>query len=124
MKERILKSSDYGARENQAVLQVLVELAQVLGGQQGSFVIVGGSVPSLLFDNAKPKHIGTLDVDLNLNPEVLLGYSYAELVKDLEVRGYKRNQDDLKPFQLLRKVEMQDKGSPVSVIIDLLMPKN
>jgi len=44
MNEKILKASDYGDRENQAVLQVLIELAQILGSQHGNFVIVGGLV--------------------------------------------------------------------------------
>ncbi|MFK5915545.1 MAG: hypothetical protein QM484_14355, partial [Woeseiaceae bacterium] len=69
MNEKLLKASDYGDRENKAVFQVLIELAQILGSQHGNFVIVGGSVPSLLFDKAIPEHIGTLDIDLNLNPE-------------------------------------------------------
>lgn len=56
MNEKLLKASDYGDRENQAVLQVLVELAQILGSQHQNFVLVGGSVPSLLFENATPEH--------------------------------------------------------------------
>ena len=52
MNEKLLKASDYGDRENKAVFQVLIELAQILGSQHGNFVIVGGSVPSLLFDKA------------------------------------------------------------------------
>ena len=39
MKERLLKASDYGDRENQAVLQVLVELAQILGSQHKNFAL-------------------------------------------------------------------------------------
>ena len=47
MNESYLRASDYGDRENQAVFQVLIELAQILGAQHGNFVIVGGSVPLL-----------------------------------------------------------------------------
>lgn len=77
MNDKFLKASDYGDRENQAVFQVLVELAQILNSQHENFVLVGGSVPSLLFKNATPEHIGTLDIDLNLNPEALGEYHYA-----------------------------------------------
>ena len=79
MNEKLLKASDYGDRENRAVLQVLVELAQILNSQNKNFVLVGGSVPSLLFNDTTPEHIGTLDIDLNLNPEALGVYDYAEL---------------------------------------------
>jgi len=121
--EKILKASDYGDRENQTVLQVLVELAQILGSQHGNFVIVGGSVPSLLFNDATPEHIGTLDIDLDLNPEALGDYDYAELVEVLEAHDYERGIKGLKPFQLQRTIDLKDGGRAIPVIIDLLMPK-
>lgn len=124
MNEKILKASDYGDRENQAVLQVLIELAQILGAQHGNFVIVGGSVPSLLFSDAKPEHIGTLDIDLDLNTEALGDYDYAELVQELEDHGYERGIKGLKPFQLRRIIDLKDGAQAIPVIIDLLMPKD
>jgi hypothetical protein len=124
MNESYLRASDYGDRENQAVFQVLVELAQILGAQHGNFVIVGGSVPSLLFRNAMPAHIGTLDIDLDLNPEALGDYDYAELVQELENHDYERNVEGLKPFQLRRIIDLKDGARPVPIIIDLLMPKD
>lgn len=80
MTDSMLRASHYGDRENQAVHSVLIELAQVLGSQSGNFVLVGGSVPALLYGNAVPEHVGTLDIDLDLNPEALGDYGYAELV--------------------------------------------
>ena len=124
MNEKLLKASDYGDRENQAVLQVLVELAQILGSQHQNFVLVGGSVPSLLFENATPEHIGTLDIDLDLNPETLGDYDYAELVKELEDHEYERGIKGLKPFQMQRTIDLKDGAKPIPVIIDLLMPKD
>lgn len=124
MNGKLLKASDYGDRENQAVLQVLVELAQILGSQHQNFVLVGGSVPSLLFENATPEHIGTLDIDLDLNPETLGDYDYAELVKELEDHDYERGLKGLKPFQMRRTIDLKDGAKPIPVIIDLLMPKD
>ena len=124
MNEKLLKASDYGARENQAVLSVLVELAQILGSQHENFVLVGGTVPTLLFDNATPEHIGTLDFDLNLNPVALGDYDYAELVKELEDHDYERGINGLKPFQMQRTIDLNDGSSPIPLIIDLLMPKD
>jgi len=124
MIDKLLKASDYGDRENQAVLQVLVELAQILNSQRENFVLVGGSVPALLFDNAIPKHIGTLDIDLNLNPEALGEYEYAELVKELEAHGYERDIEGLMSFQLQRIIDLKDGTKPIPIIIDLLMPND
>jgi len=56
MNEKILKASDYGDRENKAVLSVLVELAQILGSYHGNFVSVGGFVPSLLFKDSNTRN--------------------------------------------------------------------
>jgi nucleotidyltransferase AbiEii toxin of type IV toxin-antitoxin system len=122
--EILLKASDYGDRENQAVFSVLVELAQILGSQHGNFVVVGGFVPSLLYAEAIPKHVGTLDIDLDLNPEALGDYDYAELVTELENHDYERNIDGLKPFQMQRTIDLNDGTTPIPVIIDLLMPKD
>jgi len=52
---------DVGAR---AVLSVLLEIGQVLGAYRDRFVVIGGSVPWLLFPDAEPAHVGTLDIDL------------------------------------------------------------
>lgn len=124
MADTLLKASHYGDRENKAVFSVLIELAQVLGSKNAKFVLVGGFVPSLLFKNAVPEHVGTLDIDLNLNPEALGDYGYAELVEELERHDYERGLDGLKPFQMQRTIDLEDGASPIPVIIDLLMPKD
>lgn len=102
---------------------MLIELAQVLGEWRDAFVIVGGAVPWLLLDTASPRHIGTLDIDLDLDPDVLAEGAYADLVHTLEHKGYERTQAGLKPFQLRRTFRLDD-GQPVSVLVDLLMPRN
>ncbi len=112
---------DYDERGSAAVYSVLIELGQVLGAYRQKFVIVGGAVPWLLMPNARPSHIGTLDVDLNLSPEALSEGEYATLIESLEKAGYERAVDDLKPFQLRRWVHL-DEGDPISIIIDLMMP--
>jgi len=43
------------------------------------FVIVGGAVPWLLLPDARPPHIGTLDLDLDLDLEALAGAGYAAM---------------------------------------------
>lgn len=95
---------DYDERGSAAAYSVLIELGQVLGAYRQKFVIVGGAVPWLLMPNARPSHIGTLDVDLNLSPEALSEGEYVTLIESLEHAGYERDIDDLRPFQLRRWV--------------------
>jgi hypothetical protein len=116
------KAPDYREREVQAAYSVLVELGQALGAWRDKFVVVGGAVPWLLLDDAIPKHIGTLDIDLDLDPAALAEGEYANLVEALTGKGYERDVDDLKPFQLRRWVPV-DGGAPIGVLIDLLMPR-
>tara|TARA_R110002096_G_scaffold206192_8_gene392369 strand:+ start:10848 stop:11699 length:852 start_codon:yes stop_codon:yes gene_type:complete len=121
MKEPII-ATDYHDRDVRAVFQVIIELGQILVPFRNNVVLVGGSVPWLLLNHARPAHLGTLDVDLGLNPKGLSEGQYAELVETLEKQGYRRG-DDLKPFQLLRLINVDDGGEPVPVIVDLLMPR-
>ena len=114
---------DYDDRGARAAHSVLLELGQVLGAHRDAMVVIGGSVPSLLMPKADPAHVGTLDIDLDLDPEKLADHGYADLVEKLDAAGYERNVEGLKPFQLRRAVDLRDGGVPVSVIVDLLMPK-
>jgi hypothetical protein len=114
-------AADYDDRGARAAHAVLVELGQVLGAHRDAFVIIGGTVPSLLLPGAG--HIGSLDVDIDLDTEKLAEHGYAELIEKLDAAGYERNVEGLKPFQLRRVVDLQDGGDPVAVIVDLLMPK-
>lgn len=113
---------DYHERDVRAAYSVLIELGQVLGAWRDKFVIVGGAVPWLLLGDARPKHIGTLDIDLDLNPDALAEGEYASLVGALEKKDYERGTEGLKPFQLRRWVKV-DEGEPVGVLVDLLMPR-
>lgn len=114
-------ATDYDDRGARAAHAVLVELGQVLGAHRDAIVVIGGAVPSLLIKDRG--HIGTLDIDLDLDPEKLAEHGYAELVEKLLNAGYERGLAGLKPFQLRRAVDLKDGGTPVAVIVDLLMPK-
>ena len=115
-------ASDYQERDVKAAYSVLIELGQVLGAWRKKFVIVGGAVPWLLLGEARPKHIGTLDIDLDLNPDALAEGEYATLVETLEKKGYERGKAGLKSVQLRRWVKL-DEGDAVGVLVDLLMPR-
>jgi hypothetical protein len=115
---------DYDDRGVRAMHAVLIELGQILGPYRDAIVIVGGAVPYLMLPDANPTHIGTLDIDLDLDSSRLAEGAYAELVETLERAGYTRNVDPLKPFQLQRTVDPRDGGTPIPVLLDLLMPRD
>lgn len=115
-------AEDYDNRATQAVKMVLIELGQVLGDYLDSIVVVGGVVPWLLLPDAAIPHVGTVDVDLALNPKKLQRETrYADMVRLLERSGFERQVDDLGVFQMRKKVSV-DAGEPVSVTLDLLKP--
>jgi hypothetical protein len=115
-------ANDYDDRGASAVYAVLLEIGQLLGSYRDNFVVIGGSVPWLLLPNAQPAHVGTLDIDLSLDAEALGDGAYKGLVDTLMDAGYERGLGELRNFQLRRTVPIDEFG-PVTVIIDLLMPR-
>jgi len=118
-----INANDYQERDIKAAFIALIGLGQILKPFADSYVIVDGSVPWLLLDKSKPPHLGTLDIDIGLNPDTLRDGEYATLVETFEKAGYQRDIEGLKPFQLLRLVDVHDGGDQVPVIVDLLAPK-
>ena len=110
----------YDDRATHAVYSVLIELGQVLGTYTDRFVVIGGSVPWLLYPDADPAHIGTIDVDLCLDAEALGDGEYANLVDLLERAGYRRGESQMRAFQMVRAVNL-DEGEPINVVVDFLM---
>lgn len=116
-------ANDYDDRTTAAVKSVLLEIGQVLGSFQGKFAVVGGAVPWLLLDNADMPHVGTLDVDLDLDAAALCDGEYVSLVEALMSHGY-RQREGLKRFQLVRRVPSGDDGEAIDVVVDFLMPRH
>ena len=117
------KAQDYNDHTTQAVRAVLIEIGQVLGSFQSKFVVVGGSVPWLLLNQSEDRHVGTMDVDLVLDPTALGDGEYANLVNLLLDRGYAQSKE-LRKFQLVRTVPIRGGTSNVKIIVDFLMPRN
>lgn len=116
----------YNEALNKAVKTVLIEMCQILGAYRDKFVIVGGSVPWLLYDQSVDSHVGTMDIDIGLDAEALLDNNeYADLVQLLLDHGYYQRQDgDFKRFQLIRNVSISNEQPPIDVVVDFLMPRN
>lgn len=116
-------AADYDDRTTAAVKAVLVEMGQILGSFKGKFAIIGGAVPWLLLGNEDMPHVGTLDVDVGLDAKALCDGEYAMLIDELRGHGYNQR-EGLRRFQLVREVPARDGGSPISVVVDFLMPRD
>ena len=68
-------------------------------------------------------HVGTLDVDLGLDAEALGDGEYVSLVEALMGQGYKQR-EELRRFQLVREVPVDDGGAPIDIVVDFLMPRD
>lgn len=103
---------DYDDVLVQAAYTVMLELFHLLGEYRDDIVIIGGWVPALLI-SPKDKHVGSIDVDLALNHNVLQDPGY-ETIRDLLLRhGYK--QDNKQPFIFWRLVTCEDRMIEVEV---------
>jgi hypothetical protein len=116
-------AADYDDRTTAAVKSVLIEIGQILGSFKGKFAVIGGAVPWLLLNNEDMPHVGSIDVDLSLDPEALGDGEYARLVESLMEKGYEQRAK-LRRFQLIRSVPARDGGPAIDVIVDFLMPRD
>ncbi len=80
-------------------------------------------MPWLLLHPDDVVHVGTLDIDLALDPVVLDDTEYAELIDALRAHGYAQRAEN-RPFQLVREVPAKDDGPAIDVYVDFLMPRN
>lgn len=113
----------YGPRTTEAVKRVLVELGQVLGGYRGKFAVIGGNVPWLQIDKPETLHIGSIDIDLALDPEALAGGQYKGLIDALLAADYRQPADG-EVFQLARDVPGREGEPPIKIVIDFLAPRD
>jgi hypothetical protein len=116
-------AADYDDRTTTAVKSVLIEIGQILGSFKGKFAVVGGAVPWLLLNNEVMPHVGSLDVDLSLDAEALGDGEYVTLIDALKRHDYDQR-EELRRFQLVRKVPVKDGGAPIDIIVDFLMPRD
>jgi hypothetical protein len=61
-------AADYDDRSTEAVKTVLLEMGQILGSYKGKFIVVGGLIPWLLQNDEDMPHVGSLDIDIGLDP--------------------------------------------------------
>ncbi|MBL4621803.1 MAG: hypothetical protein JKY89_05340 [Immundisolibacteraceae bacterium] len=98
-----------------ATHRALIEIMRALGEYRDEIVLIGGWIPSLLINQPKVKHIGSLDIDLAVDHTKLDDEKYKTILKILEERGFKQ---EGQPFQFVKVIEVNHK--PYKVRIDLL----
>ena len=76
-------AADYDDRSTEAVKTVLLEMGQILGSFKGKFIVVGGLIPWLLQNDEDMPHVGSLDIDIGLDPSALADGEYANLIEAL-----------------------------------------
>jgi hypothetical protein len=75
--------------QTQAARAVLIEIMNILGVFKNELVIVGGSVPDLIYP--EKKHIGSLDVDLAVGPNALASDAYSTILGRLKENKYRHS---------------------------------
>jgi len=104
--------NEYNQRLVEAAQSVLLELAHLLHDYSDGVVVVGGSVPGLLFDHPVEAHIGSVDVDLALNHHTIQEVGYRSIMQLLLKRGYKPGEQ---PFIFFREVTIGENEFTVEV---------
>jgi hypothetical protein len=92
-----------------AARRVLVDLGQVLASFQDCVVVIGGWVPDLQLKDAKPLHVGSIDVDLALDVAALGDGRYAKLIESLLGTGrYKQSAEPAEKFRLHAPIDLKE----------------
>ncbi len=99
----------------EAAHRVLLEVARLLYDYREGIVIVGGSVPGLIFDQNLPEHIGTIDVDIALDQNSIQEVGYRSIMQLLSKRGYIQGDQ---PFIFYRTLQVD--GQEIKVEVDFL----
>ncbi|OGS38294.1 MAG: hypothetical protein A2551_08230 [Elusimicrobia bacterium RIFOXYD2_FULL_34_30] len=114
----MVTKSDYTEQEVQSCYSVLIELMTILGEFRRNIVVVGGTVPFLLFPDSNEKHIGTIDIDIAFNFKKIGTDTYSTILKILKEKGYYQK-EGMQPFIFYRDIT-NEKGEKTTVEVDLL----
>ena len=111
-------AADYSEGMVEAAYRVLGEIVNILETYADDMMIVGGWVPSLLFQS--DDHIGSIDVDVLLNENEIGHAENYENIKTILIRnGYKKHPQ--KYFTFFKTIEIN--GNNYDVDVDLLSGK-
>ena len=107
---------NYGKKEVDACLSVLVELMTILGEFRDNIVLVGGWVPYFLMEKNRHEHVGSLDIDIALDFQKISVDTYKTILQILKSRG---DEEGKQPFIFYRTIPTESGGN-ITVEVDLL----
>lgn len=91
---------DYDEALVEAARSVLLEVVHLLSQYREGIVLVGGWVPDLLLPGNATHHIGSIDVDLALDHQILTEAGYHSIMQLLLSRGYEQGEQPLSSFEM------------------------
>lgn len=123
MPERI--SFDYHPALTSASKSVLLEIMTILKTYRDSLVLIGGWVPYFLLEKNQPagidfNHVGSIDIDLVINPEMINEEVYATMAQMLLSKDYQPSKEILYQFERTVKSEIDEREYAIK--IDFLCP--
>lgn len=116
-------STDYDGPLVEASRSALLELAITLRAYRDALVLVGGWVPYFLLRDHQQVdnpfvHIGSVDIDLAVDPERVDPREYATIEELISIRGWSRSDD--RPFSFVRTVTSPVDGSKKEIMVDFV----
>ncbi|MDI6891776.1 MAG: hypothetical protein QMD08_02100 [Actinomycetota bacterium] len=119
-------SSNYEFGVTEASKSVLVELMTILKSYAEALVLIGGWAPYFLLEKHKSpssdfKHVGSIDIDLVIDPQIIDEERYATITQMLLDRGYTPSPQIL--YQFERKIVSPLDRKEYVVGVDFLTPK-
>lgn len=123
-------SSDYQGGIVEASRSALLELSLTLGKFKDSIVLVGGWAPYFLIEEYGDRtyqHIGSIDIDLAVNPDTIDEDAYEGIIERMEARGYSQKKNaDGEPiyFSYVRSIRSQADEMDYQIQIDFLTSKD
>jgi hypothetical protein len=119
-------AGDYQDGITSASRSGLAEVMTVLGAHRDTLVLVGGWAPYLILeafrgDEAGFVHVGSIDIDLVVDPDLVDAERYATIVDLLLERGYMPGADPL--FQFEKAIRSPRDGQDHVIRVDFLTPR-
>lgn len=122
---------DFGGGIGEASLSVLLELWTILGTYREAMVLIGGWAPYFILKQYQEpenpfQHVGSIDIDVALNPAAIGPREYATIAELITRRGYKPRLNRLgKPieFAFERDTALPGATGKAVVEVDFLAPE-
>ena len=120
----------FGEGVSAASLSALLELSLAWRSYKEAIVLVGGWAPFFLLETYKAagdpySHVGSIDIDVAVNPKLVDDDAYASIESIIQGRGYELRLDRVgNPIAFsYAKTTVDSKGRELRVVVDFLGPE-